>query len=156
MLEINIPGFRKIEASHLVLDYNGTLAIDGTMIPGVKELLNSLATELAIHIITADTFGNITGNMTGINCTLDIISRDSQQEQKAEFIESLGSNSVIAMGNGMNDSLMLKNAALGIAVIQKEGACLKTIENADVVCISIVDALELLKNPLRLIATLRN
>lgn len=145
-----------MEASHLVLDYNGTLAIDGTMIPGVKELLNSLGTVLEIHIITADTFGSIAGNIADIRCTLDIIARDSQQEQKSEFIESLGKNSVIAIGNGVNDALMLKKAALSIAVIQKEGASPKTIENADVICTSILDALELLKNPLRLNATLRN
>jgi soluble P-type ATPase len=51
---------------------------------------------------------------------------------------------------------MLKNAALGIVVIQKEGATVKSLENADIVCNNIIDALELLKNPLRIIATLRH
>ena len=28
------PGFRKLELTHLVLDYNGTLAVDGKLLPG--------------------------------------------------------------------------------------------------------------------------
>ena len=54
-----------------------------------------------------------------------------------------------------NDRLMLKEAALGIAVILKEGASAESVAAADVVCTDIVAALELLQNPLRLIATLR-
>ena len=36
MIAIDIPGYKKIELAHLVLDYNGTLAIDGKLIDGVK------------------------------------------------------------------------------------------------------------------------
>ena len=43
MLAIAIPGFRDLEVEHLVLDYNGTLAIDGRLIPGVREALGALA-----------------------------------------------------------------------------------------------------------------
>jgi soluble P-type ATPase len=63
------------------------------------------------------------------------------------------------VGNGRNDQLMLKEAALGIAVILEEGAAAATLNAtlnaADVVCTHIVSALELLTNPLRLMATLR-
>ena len=34
MIAINIPGSTSIEARHLVLDFNGTLAIDGKLIEG--------------------------------------------------------------------------------------------------------------------------
>jgi soluble P-type ATPase len=51
---------------------------------------------------------------------------------------------------------MLKEAALGIAVVQEEGAFAETLMSADVVCTNIVSALGLLTNPLRLIATLRS
>ena len=76
-------------------------------------------------------------------------------QQKNDFIHSLGKDKIIAIGNGANDALMLKNAALGIALIQKEGACSNTLFSADIVCTSIIDALELIKNPLRIAATLR-
>ncbi len=37
MIEINIPGFHHLQLIHLVLDYKGTLAIDGHLIPHVAE-----------------------------------------------------------------------------------------------------------------------
>lgn len=156
MITIDIPGNKKIEVEHLVLDYNGTLAIDGTLIPGVREILNSLAEDLKIHIVTANTFGKITENLVDINCNLVIINNDFQQLQKVKYISDLDEDNVIAIGNGLNDAMMLKNSVVGIVVVQKEGASVKSIGNADVVCSNIIDALELLKNPLRMIATLRN
>jgi soluble P-type ATPase len=50
---------------------------------------------------------------------------------------------------------MLEAAALGIAVIQEEGAWSKTVQAADVVCKSIFSALQLLLKTSRLKATLR-
>ena len=65
MIQIDIPGSAKIEARHLVCDYNGTLAVDGMLLPGVYDLLKSLAKELEIHIITADTFCKAGENLKG-------------------------------------------------------------------------------------------
>jgi soluble P-type ATPase len=50
---------------------------------------------------------------------------------------------------------MIKKAALGILVIQQEGASGELMSVSDIVCLSINDALSLLLNPLRIIATLR-
>jgi len=155
MINFNIPGREKIEAKYLVLDYNGTLAIDGSLIKGVKELLNELSEKLSVHIITADTFGEVKKEIEGVNCQIKILEGENQHQQKAKFVEELGAMQTIAIGNGFNDSLMLKKAALGIVVLQREGASCVTIQNADILCVSIIDALELLKNTLRITATLR-
>jgi soluble P-type ATPase len=72
------------------------------------------------------------------------------------FITALGPESVEAIGNGHNDRKMLKGAALGIALIQREGGATETLASADLVSMNILDALDLLKNPKRLIATLRS
>jgi len=156
MIIIKIPGSNTIKAEHLVLDYNGTLAVDGILISGVKERLNALSDKINVHVITADTFGKAKNNLKEIRCECSVPSGDNQQLQKLQFITKLGKQKVIAIGNGANDLLMLKNAALGLAVIQKEGASSKTMYNADVVCKDITDALDLLLNPLRIVATLRN
>ena len=50
---------------------------------------------------------------------------------------------------------MIKEAALGIAIIGREGASTKTLEGAEVVCVNILDALDLLLSPQRLAATLQ-
>jgi soluble P-type ATPase len=155
MIVIDIPGYRKINAEHLVLDYNGTSAIDGKLIEGIREMLDKLSDHLKIHILTADTFGISENELSGIHCNLEILNMPYQDLQKDIYVMNLGCDNVIAIGNGMNDALMLKRAALGIAVIQKEGASLKTLKNADLVCNNIMDALELLINPLRVVATLR-
>ena len=70
--------------------------------------------------------------------------------------QALGADATVAVGNGRNDRLMLKEAALGISVILEEGAAVETVMSGDVVCRSVLDAFDLLLNPLRLVATLRS
>jgi len=156
MINLDIPGQEKIKAEHLVLDYNGTIAIDGKLIPEVKDILNKLSKKIKIHILTADTFESSKKELEGINCSLHIISSDSQDAQKKQYVIDMGKDTVIAIGNGKNDAFMLKEASIGIAVIQKEGASVKSIQNADVICNNIIDALNLLKKEKRISATLRN
>ena len=155
MIEINIPGDRVLQLKHIVLDYNGTIACDGDLISGVKENLIALADKLQIHILTADTFGNARRGLEGIKCEFSIISPEAQDIGKLDYVKRLGAANTVCVGNGRNDHLMLKEAVLGIAVILEEGAAAATLSAADVVCTNIVSALELLENPMRLIATLR-
>jgi len=156
MIEISIPGYGKLQCRYLVLDYNGTLALDGRLIAGVKEHLQQLSADLEIHVLTADTFGKAQAGLTGIDCILSILPVDRQDVGKRKYVMDLGEERCVCMGNGRNDRLMLKEAALGIAVIQEEGAAAETLQAADVVCRDIVSALQLLSNPLRLVATLRS
>ena len=156
MIKFEIPGREELTISHLVLDYNGTLAVDGHLINGVQKILNTISDQMEIHIVTADTFGKVRENIQNINATLHILGKHNQSIQKLNYIKKLNTPQVCAIGNGNNDSLMLKYAALGIALIQTEGLAFKTLSNADIVCTSIFDALGLLQNPQRLIATLRD
>jgi len=155
MIHVELSENKSLNLLNLVLDYNGTLAIDGILIEGVADRLNLLTKNIAIHVITADTFGKAADNLSKINCRLTILNPGSEQKQKLEFITSLGRETVVAIGNGLNDKLMLEQAALGIVVIQAEGAAIKTLQGADVVSTNILDALDLLLNPMRLKATLR-
>jgi soluble P-type ATPase len=63
---------------------------------------------------------------------------------------------VLAVGNGRNDVLLLEKAALGICVVQLEGAAVISMQAADMVCVDINDALDLLLRSHRMTATLRN
>lgn len=156
MLTIGIPGFGTLNLIHLVLDYNGTLAVDGELLPGVKDALNALSDRLAIHVVTADTFGKAAEGLDGIDCRLSVLAPGRQDQAKADFIQQLGAAQTASIGNGRNDALMLSASALGIAVILAEGASMASLHAADVVCTNIVSALELLLHPLRLTATLRS
>jgi len=155
MLKIDIPGDKVYQLAHLVLDYNGTLACDGRLLPGVTERLTELAEHLNIHVLTADTFGDAQANLVGIPCSPQVLPPGDQAEGKQKFVQELGPAVTVAMGNGRNDQLMLVTATLGIAVVQTEGAAAATLMAADVVAPSITAALDLLLRPLRLAATLR-
>ena len=156
MLEIQIPGHPDLALEHLVLDYNGTLAIDGVPIAGVKAALEALAEKLQIHVVTADTFGKAAVALEDYPCRLSILPPGDQALAKQEYVQTLGAKHTAAAGNGRNDRLMLKAAALGIVVLQAEGTAVEALLAADVAAPDIVSALGLLANPLRLVAALRS
>jgi len=156
MINIAIPGYGAFELRHLVLDYNGTLAVDGELVPGVRDALSALAEELEVHVITADTFGRAGIELKGLPVNLTIVPESAQAEAKLAHVERLGAQSVFAIGNGRNDRLMLTAAAVGVAVVQGEGASAEAVASADIVVTSITDALDLLREPKRLMATLRS
>jgi P-type E1-E2 ATPase len=156
MIEINIPGYSKpLQLEHLILDYNGTLAEDGKLIDMVDSLLIELSQQIKIHVVTADTFGTVQEQLKKTPCEIKILSESNQAQQKADYLKSFGEQKTVCIGNGANDQKMLKNAILGIAVIQEEGAAVNTLNAADIVCRSIIDALTLLCRPKRLKATMR-
>ncbi len=155
MLEIKIPGGEEFRLENLVMDFNGTMAIDGILLPGVKRRLDTLAKDLKLHVITADTFGRVKGALKDTPCHITILPEGDQDTAKLEFVKSLGADHVVAFGNGRNDALMLEAAALGVAVLMNEGIARETLFAANIVVPNIIDALDLLLNPLRLKATLR-
>jgi len=155
MIEISIPGDRDYQLQYLVLDYNGTIAVDGYLVEGVKQRIYRLSEKVDIHVVTADTFGRAESGLQDVQCTLSILPPDNQIEKKIKYMEKLGVDKTVCIGNGNNDSGMIKKACLGIAVIQQEGLCTTTLLSADIVCSNIADALDLLLNPKRLIAVKR-
>jgi soluble P-type ATPase len=156
MITIDIPGFGKMALSDVVFDYNGTLAVDGALLPGVAEKLNLLAQHVSVHVITADTFGKAAANLADVNCTLQILPPGDQARSKKEFVDSLNAEHTVAIGNGRNDRLMLQTAVIGIAVLLNEGVSIETAQSANILVRDILDAVDLLLQPLRLKATLRS
>ena len=155
LIEIDIPGFKQIAVDHLVLDFNGTLAVDGVLRPGVVERLEELSRHVQIDVVTADTFGTAASQLAGLPVNLVVLGEESQAKAKRMAVLRYGSDSVIAIGNGRNDQQMLAAAVIGILVIQKEGAAGAALASADIVVTSILEALDLLLHPRRLVATLR-
>ncbi len=155
MIDVIIPGYKNLQLKYLVMDYNGTLAIDGSLIASVPPLLHELGKQLELHVVTADTFGDAAEQLKKAPCQLTVLSQNNQAESKRNWVQKLGSAATAAIGNGRNDRFMLQEAQLGIGVILSEGAAGETMQSADIVTTSIEHALQLLLNPLRLKATLR-
>jgi len=155
MMIIDIPGHIRLEIKHVVCDFNGTIAVDGKLIDGVRDIINELSEHIEFHVITADTYGFVERELENVNCKLVKISKQNQAHSKLEYVLGIGKDHTVCLGNGNNDSLMLKEACLGIALVQKEGACVETLLSSNVVCKSIIDAFGYFKEPKRLMATLR-
>jgi len=155
MIVFDIPGRGQLQLEHLVLDVNGTLAVDGNLVEGVASRLATLREVLDVHLITADTHGR----QAIIDQQLDLhamrLKPGDEAGQKATYVRQLGAERVAAIGQGANDTLMLQEAALGICVMSDEGTAIATLTAADLVVVSIIKALELFEKPTRLIATLR-
>lgn len=156
MVEVVIPGAPTLRLEHLVLDFNGTLACDGVLIAGVAVRIARLADVLRIHVLTGDTFGTAEAALAGAPCHVRVLPGTAQADAKRDYVATLDAKRVACVGNGRNDRLMMKQAALAIAVVQSEGACAATLAAAHVVAPRIRDALDLLLHPMRLTATLRN
>lgn len=155
MFELEIPGFGLVKLKYLVSDFTGTLSVDGKLIIGVKEKLNEISKFLDIHILTADTFGRVKEELKDLKCIIQILNGENHDIQKEEYIKKLGSEYVIALGNGNNDRRMLKIAKIGVAVCLNEGCSIDAIKSADILVHSPIDAIDLLLSPKRLKATLR-
>ena len=152
MIRIDIPLRGIVELQHAVFDVNGTLAVDGKPIPGVTDRLKALGEHLSLHVLTAGTHGNIAELERVLGFPLHMITIG---EEKVHYVEQLGPASVIAFGNGMNDVGMLRLATIGVAVLAGEGVSIGALQAADVLALGPVDAIDLVLNPKRLVATLR-
>ncbi len=155
MIQIDIPEFGILKLEHFVTDYSGTLSEDGRVLPGVREKLNALSEKLKVHILTSDTFGMAKKELEGVNCTLHVLEGEGHTLQKERYVLSLGADGVVALGNGNNDAKMLKAAKVGISVCLKEGCSVDALTAAKIVVRLPIDAIDLLLNPKRIIATLR-
>jgi soluble P-type ATPase len=94
-------------------------------------------------------------SLSGLDAQATVLEPGDQTEAKAEIIRAFGIAHTAAIGNGMNDEAMLREAAVGILVVGPEGAAVRSLLAADLVVGSIEDALDLLRFPKRLVASLR-
>ena len=152
---IEIPGYKSLELKYLVLDYNGTIAVDGEIPLEVKERLRRLSEKLEIFVLTADTHGTAKNMCEGLPLRIMTFPSNAAMYEKQRIVRELGIEHCAAIGNGRNDILMCQEAELSIAIMGTEGACSKLISETDICVTSIVDALDLLILEKRLIATLR-
>ncbi len=155
MVNINIPGFKELNIKYLVSDLNGTLTSKGVLKDTTAELLNKVAENMKIFIVTADTYGKAGDVCQNFKAELAILKTGKEKEEKASLVRKLGCNNTAALGNGANDELMLEKGALGIAVMGEEGCSSRALLKADIVVKDIDDALKMLLDPDIIKAALR-
>ncbi len=155
MIELSIPGRGTLQLDHLVCDINGTIALDGKLIENVARPLVALKDRLTLHLVTANTHARVEAIEHLLGLTAVQLGSGDEAEQKAAYVRRLGALRCVAIGNGCNDALMLREAALGIAVLGREGLAGDALAAADIFVPDIFCAFDLLEKPLRIVATLR-
>lgn len=165
-ISLSLPGRPPFRIEHLVLDYNGTLARQGILLPGVAKRVRRLARQVAVHVLTADTFGTVRAEMERAlademengRLTLDGLPDPTPGDEagaKLRFLRALGAERCCAVGNGANDRLMLGAAALSFCVMGREGCSSDALREAMICVADVRDALDLLLFPGGCVATLR-
>jgi len=147
---MEVPNYGRIEFQAVLFDLNGTLGAEGRVPEDVKELLAKLADRYTVVVLSADTFGTLEGEFEGLPVRIERVSSGAE---KAEIAE--GYKPYAAIGNGNNDVGMLEGAELAFCVIGKEGAAVDALLASDVAVTDVRDAIEMLLDERKLIATLR-
>jgi soluble P-type ATPase len=153
-IEIDIPGWGSVDIENLVIDLDGTLATDGKIAPEVKEKIGALSKLAKIYILTANPQGPANEEISGMKAEFIKVSNEDSKSRKLDFLKTLNLEMTAAIGNGSNDQLILKEAALGIAVLGDEGLSASAIKSADIVVKNVQSALDLFLKPRRLITLL--
>ncbi len=153
MIEVEVAGRGLLQITHVVLDIDGTIALDGVLLPGMKERLALLDEYAEVHLLTADTYGTQAALDAELGLQTTVIQHGAVE--KGGYVLALGAESVAVIGNGADDVAMFNAAALRIAVLGQEGLAATLLKSADILVRDVNDALDLLLNPLRLVATLR-
>ncbi|MHA1725684.1 MAG: HAD family hydrolase [Promethearchaeota archaeon] len=159
MKVFSIPNFRTLTIENILFDLNGTIQFSGEISLELIEKFQDLNKFYNVFIISADTRGNLKdlAEKLNVNYIKIMISNDlNEAEAKNRELEKLGKNKTAAIGNGNNDALMLKSAALGIAILGKEGLSVQSLLNCDVVMPDPISAINFLLDEKTLIATLRS
>jgi P-type E1-E2 ATPase len=156
MISVSIPGWGDLDIEYLVVDYNGTIGFDGKLKDGVREILERISRYIKVFIITADTYGTIDVEGNTIGFSIIKVGKEASGKEKARIIKELGPEKVVAIGNGANDAMMLREASLGIGVMGEEGCANALLREADLVAKDIIDALGIILHPERMVATLRD
>ena len=138
----------------VVIDFNGTLAVDGILVSGIKTKLMSLSKLVKVIVLTGDTYGTASEQMEGSEVEIHSFISGDAGRMKEIFIKSLNPERTAAIGNGYNDQMMSEIAGLSIAVIGAEGCYGKLLGKVDIVVVDIHKALDLFLHPKRIKATL--
>ena len=160
-IQITIPHFAQpLRIDHIVTDFTGTLSFRGRLATGVALRLRKLKKLVDIHVVTSDTFCRAESELAAVPLTPHILEPGKRHDiQKRNYVQKLGALRVAAFGNGNNDALMLRavrdSGGLAIAVDNGEGCAVRTMANAHLFIVNIANALDLLLDPRRCIASLR-
>jgi P-type E1-E2 ATPase len=154
MITIQRPGQEPLEIDFILIDFEGTLALDRRVHPKTKDKINLLSKRTKIYILTTGEKENVDETLNKVKAEIIYLTEGKSSQQKLDLVRQVGEERTVVIGNGIDDALMIEEAGFGICVLSKEGISLETMKKADVLFTNILEALDFLLKPLRQKATL--
>ena len=154
MILIQRPEQNPLQIESILLDFEGTLAIDRRVHPKAKDKINLLSKRIKIYILTKGNQETVSAVLKKVKAEIIYLGGGEVSQKKLDLLRGLGASRTVAIGNGFDDASMLEEAGLGICVISREGTSAEVVQKADVVFTDILDALDFLLKPLRHQSTL--
>jgi soluble P-type ATPase len=154
MITLQRPGQTPLEIEYLLIDYEGTLAADGRVHPKAKDKVNLLAKRISVYILAKTGQVKVEETLRKVKAEILFFTEGEASGEKLDFLRRLGPEKTVAIGNGVDNVLILEEAGFSICVIGRAGASGETLKRADMVFTDILDALDFLLKPLRQKTTL--
>jgi P-type E1-E2 ATPase len=152
-MKYNIPHVDELEINTIVLDLNGTLSVNGSVVDGAKERIEKLlAMGIEVTLFTGDQRGTADELCKGLGISY---RQAKTSDEKERFFKEFDVEKTAAIGNARIDIGMFKHAALSVATLQAEGIHTDIIKHVDIIVPSINDALDLFIDSNSLKATMR-
>lgn len=147
------PNKEIINIENIILDLNGTLAVNGQVSEKAKKLVVKLK-QLGYKLILIS--GDIRGNAKTVAEELDLgLYLGANSSEKAKQMKRFDKEKTAAIGNARIDIGTFENAKISIATLQSEGIHSGILNYVDLIVPSIEDALNLFIDVKSLEATLR-
>jgi len=154
MISIQRPGMETLDIHFVLLDFEGTLAMDGRVHPKAKDKVNLLSKRVTVYILTKSSKEKVEETLKKMKAEILSMTEGDSSQQKLDVLQRLGPHQTAVIGNGFDDVQIMEQAGLGMCVIGKEGSSPEAVAKADLVVTSVLDALDFLLRPLRQGATL--
>jgi len=149
MISIQRPGMESLDIHFVLIDFEGTLAMDGRVHPKAKDKVNLLSKRVTITILTKSNREKVEETLRKMRAEILYVTEGDSSQQKLNALQRLGAHQTAVIGNGLDDVRIMEQAGLGMCVIGKEGASAEAMTKADLVVTHVLDALDFLLKPLR-------
>jgi soluble P-type ATPase len=149
MISIQRPGMENLDIHFVLIDFEGTLAMDGRVHPKAKDKVNLLSKRATITILTKSNREKVEETLRKMKVEILYVTEGDSSQQKLNALQRLGPHQTAVIGNGLDDVRIMEQAGLGMCVIGKEGASAEAMAKADLVVTHVLDALDFLLKPLR-------
>ena len=154
MISIQRSGMESLDIHFVLIDFEGTLAMDGRVHPKAKDKVNLLSKRVTVYILTKSSKEKVEETLRKMKAEILSVAEGDSSQQKLNVLQRLKPHQTAVIGNGLDDSPIMEQAGLGMCVIGREGASAEAMAKADLVVTNVLDALDFLLKPLRQRATL--